>query len=365
MLSIFKRAALVGLAVGGMEAAASAQSDVKLQGAGATFPNPLYQRWVTDYQKSHPSVKIDYQSVGSGAGIKGFTEHTVDFGASDAPISKKEQDEAAQAHEKLGGMPGIIQIPTCAGSVVPAYNLPGFTGEIKFTGEILADIYAGKISKWNDAKLAAINSGVKLPDTAITPAYRTDGSGTNFVWTSYLATQSESFKETIGVGKQVKWPVGQGGKGNEGVTAAIQGTAGAVGYIELDYAVQNKIPFGSVKNKDGKFIKASAGSVSAAGEKAAESFSGTVLKADIWNQPGENAYPISAFTYIIVYKDLVKQTKDQADALVDFLAWATTDGQSTTGKMNYAPLAPAVRAKVQAALSEITYKGAPVLSKKK
>lgn len=360
MLTLLKRTVVIG-ALGALSQVAAAQADVKLQGAGATFPNPLYQRWIADYAKAHPSVKIDYQSIGSGGGIKGITEKTVDFAASDAPLNKKEVDA-------LGGPAKLVQIPTCAGSVVPAYNLPGVTGNVKFTGEILAEIYSGKIAKWNDAKLVAINADVKLPDTAITPAWRTDGSGTTFVWTNYLATQSATFKETIGTGKQVKWPVGQGGKGNEGVAAVVQQTAGAIGYVELNYAAENKISFGSVKNTDGKFVVASPETVSAAGDKAAAALTGTVLQADIWNQAGEKAYPISAFTYIIVFKDLKtgkSMTKDQAEALADFLTWATTDGQKVASSMSYAPLAAPVQAKVAAAIAEIQFDGKPVLNTKK
>jgi phosphate transport system substrate-binding protein len=264
---------LIGL-VGAMSAlsASFTADDVRLQGAGATFPNPLYQRWVSEYQKTHPTVKIDYQSIGSGGGIKAITEKTVHFAGSDAPLSKKEI-------ETLGGNDKIVQIPSCAGAVVPAYNVPGVTGTINFTGEVLADMFSGKISKWNDAKIAALNPDAKLPDLAITPAYRSDGSGTTYVFTNSLATQSEAFKSNIGTGKQVQWPVGQGGKGNEGVAAAVQGSSGAIGYIELNYALANKIAFGAVKNQSGKFIKATTASVSAAGEGAASSLTGTARRA--------------------------------------------------------------------------------------
>ncbi len=333
--------------------------DVRLQGAGATFPNPLYQRWVSEFQKSHPTVKIDYQSIGSGGGIKAITEKTVHFAGSDAPLSKKEI-------EALGGAAKVLQVPSCAGSVVPAYNLPGVTAEVKFTGEVLAEIFQGKISKWNDAKLTALNPGVALPDLAITPAWRTDGSGTTFVFTNYLATQSETFKGSIGTGKQVSWPAGQGGKGNEGVAAVVQQTKGAIGYIELNYAVANKIAFGLVKNPSGKFVKASAETVSVAGEGAAGSLKGSVLAADIWNQKGDDAYPISSFTYLIVYSDLanVKST-DEARALSEFLWWSTHEGQTMASSMDYAPLSKGVQAKVSEALKAITYQGKPVEIKAK
>ena len=222
------------------------QAEVRLQGAGATFPNPIYQRWVTEYQSLHPDVKIDYQSIGSGGGIKGITEKTVDFAGSDAPMSKKEQELAKGP---------IVHIPTVAGAVVPAYNLPG-VDDLKLDGPTLAEIFMGKITNWNDPKIAALNEGKQLPDMGITPAYRTDGSGTTFVFTNYLAGQSEDFKNNIGMGKQVKWPKGQGGKGNEGVSAVVQQTPGALGYIEVNYAMANKIAYASMKNPSGKFVKA-------------------------------------------------------------------------------------------------------------
>lgn len=353
MLTIL-RAAKAAVATVGLGSAAAFGADVKLLGAGASFPNPLYQKWVTTYQASHPDTKIDYQSIGSGGGIKAITEKTVGFAGSDAPLNKKEL-------EALGGADKVIQIPSCAGAVVPAYNLPGVTGEIKLTGEVLADIFSGKIAKWNDARIAGLNSGVKLPDTAITPAWRTDGSGTTYVFTNYLATQSEDFKGSIGMGKQVKWPIGQGGKGNEGVAAVVQQTPGAIGYIELNYALQNKISFASVKNKAGKFIKATPESVSYAGEGAVSSLKGSVLAADIWNQAGDNAYPIASFTYIIAYRDLGNlATQDEAQALVNFFTWAVTDGQAEAGKLDYAPLSKGVQTATLNALKTVTYKGKPV-----
>ena len=326
-----------------------ASAAVRLQGAGATFPNPIYQRWVTEYQKSHPGVAIDYQSIGSGGGIKGIIARTVDFAGSDAPMTNKEKQSA-------GGE--VVHIPTVAGSVVPAYNLPGFQGELKLTGALVADIFMGKIRTWNDPKIAELNQGANLPATAITPAWRTDGSGTTFVWTSYLATQSEEFKGSVGAAKQVEWPEGQGGKGNEGVAAIVQSTPGALGYVELNYATQNRIPFASVKNAAGKFIKASPETVSAAGEGAVEQMNRGSLAVDIWDQKGENAYPISAFTYVIVYKDLsYVGSKAEAQALVDFLTWATGDGQQIAASMDYAPLAQPVRQRVTDAIRSLTYSG--------
>jgi phosphate transport system substrate-binding protein len=333
--------------------APSALAEVKLNGAGATFPNPLYQRWVAEYNKMHPDVKIDYQSIGSGGGIKAITEKTVQFAGSDAPLSKKEIEAA-------GGAANLVEFPSCAGGVVPAYNLQG-NPDLKFTGELLADIFMGKVTNWNDQKIASLNPGARLPNQPITPVWRTDGSGTTFVWTNYLATQSEEYKSSIGVGKQVKWPLGQGGKGNEGVAAVVRDTAGALGYIEVNYADQNKIPYGAVKNQAAQFIKASAETISAAGEGVVEKLNGNLLAADLWNQPGDKAYPVAAFTYFIIYKDLNNvQSQGQAQALVDFLWWASHDGQRFAAEMGYAPLAPAVQKKVEAALNAVNYKGNPI-----
>jgi phosphate transport system substrate-binding protein len=346
MNRLLKYVAMATVAVG----TGVATAETRLQGAGATFPNPLYQRWVTEYQKSHPDVKIDYQSIGSGGGIKAITEKTVDFAGSDAPLSKKEI-------EGLGGADAIVQIPSTAGAVVPAYNLPGVS-DLKFSGEVLADIYLGKITKWNDPKIAALNDGVSLPDQVITPAWRTDGSGTNFVWTNYLATQSDEFKGSVGTGKQVKWPIGQGGKGNDGVTAIVQQTPGAIGYIEEAYADQNKIAYGSVQNKNGKFVKATPAAVSAAGAGAVDKLNGNVLAASIWNQPGDQAYPVASFTYLIIYRDMNNlKSKEQAGALMDFLTWAIHDGQQFAADLDYAPLAPAVQEKDAAALKSASFQG--------
>lgn len=319
----------------------AALADVRLQGSGATFPNPIYQRWVTEYGKAHPDVKIDYQSIGSGGGIKAITEKTVDFAGSDAPMSKSELQKT--------GSP-MVHIPTVAGAVVLAYNLPGLSGELQLSGQVVAEIFMGKITKWNDPKIATLNPGVTLPATAIVPVYRTDGSGTTFVFTNYLGTQSEDFKGSVGTGKQVSWPAGQGGKGNEGVSAGIMQTAGAVGYIEMNYAEANHIKFALLQNKAGKFVKASPASVAAAGAGAVSQMKDS-LDVNIWNQDGADAYPIAAFTYIIVYKDLSNiQDAAKRAALTDFLKWSLTDGSKIAAEMTYAPLAEAVQAKALQAI---------------
>ncbi|MCC6659273.1 MAG: phosphate ABC transporter substrate-binding protein PstS [Phycisphaerales bacterium] len=341
---------LSGVILGVAAVGHSALDGVRLQGAGATFPNPLYQRWAAEYQKLHPGVKIDYESIGSGGGIKGITEKTVDFAGSDAPLS------AAQLAQ-MGGSANVVEFPACAGSVVPAYNLPGVSS-LNFSGEVLAEIYIGVISTWDDPKIAALNPGAALPALAITPAWRSDGSGTTYIFTKYLAAQSVLFSRSIGTGKQVQWPVGQGGKGNDGVAAIVQQTAGSIGYMEQNYASANHIAFGAVRNRDGEFVKASTGSAALAGESAAESLSGSILAADLWNRPGTGVYPIASFTYLIVYKDLSNLgDPDGARALARFFWWATHDGQAVATELGYAPLSPAVRTRVEAALRELTFRG--------
>ncbi len=344
---------VVALGAGLMVGVSAQAADVKLSGAGATFPAPIYQRWISEYQKSHPEVKIDYVANGSGAGIGAITKKVVDFGASDAPLSKK--DIVA-----LGGDDKVVQIPTVAGAVVVAFNLPGYDGDLKLDGPAIADIFLGNIKKWNDAKIAALNPGAKLPDLGITPVYRTDGSGTNYIFTNYLSGQSADFATKVGAGKAVEWPTGQGGKGNDGVTAIIHDTKGAVGFVELAYALQNKVPFADLKNKDGEFVKATADSVSAAGEGAVSHMDKS-LAVNIWDQPGKKAYPISSFTYIIVYKDLAYlNDASKAKTLVDFLSWATSDGEKLAASLDYAPLSDGVQKKVAAVIGELTWDGKAV-----
>lgn len=332
-------------------AATEPTGKTRLQGAGATFPAPFYKRLVVAYEELHPDVLIDYQSIGSGGGIRAITDRTVHFCASDAPMSKKEL-------AAVGGESAVVEFPTCAGGVVATYNVPGVKGEIKFTGKLLADIYLGKVSKWNDPAIAKINADVQLPDLAITPVWRTDGSGTTFIFTNYLGTQSEDFKTTIGAGKQVQWPTGQGGKGNEGVTAVVEQTVGGLGYVEQSYAENNRLLCGVMQNRDGKYVTATAESVSAAGADSAGKLKGAVLAADIWNQPGEKAYPIASFTYIVVYKDLNNlPSKESAEEMLKFLRWVVGDGQKYAAQLGYAPLAPEVQERVQKALATVSYKG--------
>lgn len=322
----------------------------RLQGAGSTFVAPMMQRWVTEYQKLHPDIQIDYQSIGSGGGVKAFLEKTVEIGASDAPLNKK---EFAQA----GGEAAVVQVPIVAGAVVPGYNLPGLNVELKLDGPTLADIFQGKIRTWNDPRIAALNPGVALPALGITAAHRTDASGTTFIFTSYLATQSVDFKEKIGAAKQVEWPGGSGGKGNEGVTQVIESTPGAIGYIELAYALQNKVPFALMKNADGQFVKASPDSTSAAGEQAAKQMDANNA-APLWNQHGAGVYPISGFTYVFVRKDLsYMQDKSKAQAVAAFLLWVTRDGQKLASQLDYAPLSTTVQDRAAKALNQLNWSG--------
>jgi phosphate transport system substrate-binding protein len=353
MLKFIKGAAAAAL----LFAAGVASADTNLKGSGATFPNPIYQRWIGEFGKANPGVKIDYSSVGSGQGIKDFTAKVVDFAGSDAPLSKKEKAEIKGT---------MFQIPTVAGAVVPAYNLPGFKGELNLTGELLAKIYLGQIKVWNDPAIAAANPGAALPAVAITAVARSDGSGTSFVFTNYLATQSEEFTTKVGPGKAPKFPVGISGKGNEGVTSAVTSLPGAIGYIELNYAVDNKIPFAAVRNKAGKFVKATPEAVAAAGTAAVGKMKGPeALNVDLWNLDGEKVYPISAFTYLLVYQDLsYLGSEAKAQALVKYLTWIHgPEASKLAADMSYAPLDPAVQTKVANAVKALTFSGKQLAAK--
>ncbi len=345
---------LATLALSAISTISQAQ-EIRMQGAGSTFIAPLMQRWTTAFQKLHPDIAIDYQSIGSGGGIKGITGKTLEFGATDAPMTKKEI-------EKAGG--GIINIPVIAGAVVAAYNIPGLSGDLKLDGQTLADIFQGKITKWNDSKIAAANPGMNLPDLAITPTHRTDGSGTTYLFTSYLSTQSIDFKEKIGAAKAVEWVGGQAGKGNEGVTQVVQGTPGGIGYIELAYANQNKLAFALVKNKEGEFVKATPESTSLAGDAAAKEMTDSLV-VPLWNQSGKGVYPICGLVYVLVYQDLgYVKSEAKAKGLVEFLSWATQDGQKMASILDYAPLNEAIQKKVAATIGTLTWSGKPVMASK-
>jgi phosphate transport system substrate-binding protein len=329
---------VVMLLVGG----AAAQTN--LTGAGATFPYPIYSKWFSEYHNLHSDVQVNYQAIGSGGGIKQVQAGTVDFGASDGPMT----DEQLQATPFK-----LFHIPTVLGSDVPAYNIPGVTEELKFTGEILADIFLGKIKKWNDPALVKINPKVKLPATDIVVVHRSDGSGTTYIFTDYLSKVSEEWKTKVGKATSVNWPVGLGGKGNDGVSGTIRQTEGSIGYIELIYALQNKIPFGSVKNAAGQFVKASLASTTAAAASVKEMPDD--FRVSITNAPGKDAYPISSFTWLLVPVEWNDATKEKV--MVDFLKWMVDKGQSMTASLDYAPLPAAVATKVKAKINQIHVKG--------
>jgi phosphate transport system substrate-binding protein len=323
-------------------------SAVKLQGAGATFPNPLYQKWMSEYGKAHPEVMIDYQSIGSGGGIQQITARTVDFGASDKPMSDDEL-KAAQGE--------LLHIPTVLGAVVITYNLPDLKDPLKFSPGTIADIYLGKIKRWDDAAIKSDNPGVNLPGADITVVHRSDGSGTSAVFTDYLSKVSPEWKEKVGAGASPNWPVGQGGKGNEGVTGAVKQQPDTIGYVELAYAVQNKLPVAQVKNASGNFVTPSFDSVTAA---AAESLASTPddLRVSITNAGGASAYPISSYTYILAYKDQKDAAKGKA--LVDYLWWAIHDGEGFAKDLQYAPLPPEIVKRDEAKINSITSGGKPL-----
>ena len=323
---------------------------VSLQGAGATFPNPLYQKWLSEYEKLHPDVKIDYQSIGSGGGIKQIKEQTVDFGASDAPM--KDDDLKAAPGE-------ILHVPTVLGAVVITYNLSGVNQPLRFSPEVLADIFLGKIKKWNDSKIAGDNPGVSLPSSDITVVHRSDGSGTSAVFTDYLSKVSAEWKEKVGTGTSPSWPVGIGGKGNEGVTGQVKNTPNTIGYVELAYAVQNKLPVAHVKNAGGSFVEPSIDTVTAA---AAASAANTPddLRVSITNASGAQAYPISSYTYILVYKN--QKDAGKGKALVDFLWWGIHDGEAFAKDLQYAPLPADIVKRAEAKINSVTAGGTPLRS---
>lgn len=330
-----RRIALLCLAL-----AVPAAAQTTLNGAGATFPYPMYSKWFSEYHKAHSDVQINYQSIGSGGGIRQVLAGTVDFGASDGPMS---DEQLAQSKTK------ILHVPTVLGAVVPAYNVPGVSGEIKFTPQALAGIYLGKITSWNDSALTSVNPGVNLPNAPIVVVHRSDGSGTTFIFTDYLSKVSPDWKGQVGAGTSVKWPVGLGGKGNEGVAGMIRQMQGAIGYIELIYAVQNNIAYGSVKNAAGNFTKASLDGVTAAA--ASIKSMPADFRVSITNAPGKDAYPISSFTWLLI----PAQSKDPAKGkiLADFLNWMVDNGQKMTAELSYAPLPTSVVAKVKDEIKQV------------
>ena len=321
-------------------AGVASAGELLINGAGATFPFPLYSKWFSEYNRLHPNIKFNYQSIGSGGGIQQITKGTVDFGASDAPMTE----------EELAKAPGIVHIPTVMGAVVVTYNAP--ISSLRLTPETLAGIFLGKIAKWNDPALAAVNPGVKLPDEAIAVVHRSDGSGTTNIFTDYLAKVSPEWKSAVGAGKSVKWPTGLGAKGNEGVTGIVKQTPGAVGYVELAYANQNKLPMAELRNHDGVFVKPTIESTSAAA-------AGVQMPADfrvsITDAKGKDAYPMASFTYLLIPDD--QQDAAKGKAIVEFLWWAVHDGQKFAAALDYAPLPKPVVEMASARIKSLKVQG--------
>ncbi len=317
---------------------------ILITGAGATFPFPLYSKWFSEYNKLYPDIRFNYQSIGSGGGIQQFTNGTVEFGATDAPMTSEEMAKA----------PDVVHIPTVLGAVVVTYNAP-FPG-LKLTPDLLSSIYLGKITRWNDPALAKVNPGVQFPDVPITVVRRSDGSGTTYVFTDYLSKVSKEWKDKAGTGKSVSWPVGLGGKGNEGVTGLIKQTPGSIGYVELAYANQNKLPLTVLQNHDGKFVAPTLESTSAAA-------AGVAIPADyrvsLTDAAGANAYPIASFTYLLIHKDMKDQPK--GDAIVKFLWWAVHQGgQALAPPLDYAQLPKPVVSMVEKTIQGLQVQGKPV-----
>ena len=342
------RSIRVAFAATTLLAGAAAAQSVDLNGAGATFPYPIYSKWFADYA-AKTGVKINYQSIGSGGGIRQLSEQTVDFGASDSPMSDQELASAK------GGP--VMHFPTVMGAVVITYNIPGVKRALNLSGDVIADIFSGKITKWNDARIVAQNRGVTLPNSDVLVVHRSDGSGTTYIFSDYLTAVSPAWSSSLGKGKEIKWPVGLGGKGNEGVAGQVKQTPGSIGYVELAYAKQNKLPYANVKNATGKYVTPTIATVTAAaaGIKLPKN---TDYRVSIVNAPGKDSYPISSMTWILVYQNQLDRVKGQK--LVDFLRWAYTSGEKTAESLDYAPLPQAMRAQLQRRLASINVAGAQV-----
>ncbi len=330
----------IAVLLAGLALALPVLGQTQLNGAGATFPYPMYSKWFNEYNKLHSDVQINYQSIGSGGGIRQVLNGTVDFGASDGPMTDEQLKEAKTK---------ILHIPTVLGADVPAYNIPGVSGEIKFTPEALAGIFLGKIQNWNDPAIAKVNPGVNFPNQSIIVVHRSDGSGTTYIFTDYLSKVSKEWDATVGKGTSVKWPVGLGGKGNEGVAGQIRQLQGSIGYVELIYAVENKITYGSVRNAAGNFVKASLDSVTEAAASSPKMPAD--FRVSITNAPGKTAYPISSFTWLLIPAQATDPKKGKI--IADFLDWMLSDGQKMTNQLSYAPLPQNVVEKVKAAVKQI------------
>jgi phosphate transport system substrate-binding protein len=329
------------IAAGVLALVAAGASAQNLNGAGATFPNPIYSKWFSEYNQLHPNVKINYQSIGSGGGIRQVTDGTVDFGASDVTMTDQ---QISQAKVK------VMAMPTVLGAVVPVYNIPGVNKELNFSGDVIADIYLGKITKWNDGRIAKDNPGANLPDKAILPVYRSDGSGTSFIFTDFLSKVSPAWNSGPGKGAAINWPVGIGQKGNEGIAGMVRQSPYSFGYVELIYAVQNKMSYGLVRNSSGKFVKASTDGVTAAAAGAAKSMPAD-YRVSITNAPGADAYPISSFTWLLIPTHSTDPAK--AKALADFIGWMLDHGEAEAAVLTYAPLPKQVQDMVRKSIANI------------
>jgi len=340
-----KRLAVLAVGVLALCAIGLADNPLLINGAGATFPYPIYSKWFDVYHTKNANIQFNYQSVGSGAGIKQVTEGTVDFGASDGPMN----DDQLKAYQDKHGS-GILHFPTVLGAAVPTYNIAGVTGSLNFTSEALAGIFLGKITKWNDPAIAGANKGVNLPAADIVVVHRSDGSGTTYIWTDYLSKVSDEWKSKVSKGTSVNWPVGLGGKGNEGVTGLIKQTPNSIGYVELIYAIQNNIPYGSVKNSAGTFVKADLASVTAAAAGAAKDMPDD-FRVSITNAAGKTAYPISSFTWLLIPEKI--QDAGKREAIKGFLKWMVSDGQNSVEALSYAKLPKEVAEKEKKAINKV------------
>ena len=321
---------------------ASTSARVDLTGAGATFPYPIYSKWISDYS-TKTGVKINYQAIGSGGGIRQLQEGTVDFGASDAPMTDEELAKAKGP---------VLHIPTVLGAVVLTYNVPGLTQPLNLSGDVIADIFLGKITKWNDSRLASLNPGVKLPARDLLVVHRSEGSGTTYIFSDYLTAVSPAWAAGPGKGKELKWPVGLGGRGNDGVSGQVKQTPGTIGYVELAYANQNKLAVAKVKNAAGQFVAPTIASITAAAAGAAEKLPPTTdYRVSIVNAPGAQAYPISSFTWLLVYQRQTDATKSKK--LVDFMKWALTEGEGSAATLDYAPLPASLGAQLMDRVASI------------
>lgn len=343
--------AIAALAAALTAAPLAAQSEVRLTGAGATFPYPIYSKWVLEYSRARAHVEINYQSIGSGGGIRQFVDRTVDFGATDGPM----------ADSQIAAVRGnVLHIPTVLGAVVPAYSLPAVTQQLRFTPDVLAGIFLGQITRWNDPRLGAANPGVSLPNQDIVVVHRSDGSGTTYVWTDYLSKVSPEWQRRVGFATSVNWPVGLGGRGNEGVASTVRRTPGAIGYVELVYAVQNRISYGLVRNRAGQFVDATLASTTAAAAAAVAALADdTDFRVSITDPAGADAYPIASFTWILIPREMTDAARGRT--LLEFLWWATHEGQRHATELGYAALPARAVQLIENRLRQVTIGGRPGL----